>query len=166
MPTMQRRPLQFGARRLGAGFTLIEILIAIVIVGVLASVAFPTFIDQLRKSRRSEAFTALASMQQAQERWRSNQANYATTLSQLGVTSSTTSSGYYTLSVSGGTSADPVDPATGYFVTAEGVSGTSQGNDTQCSKLSVRADRGSITYAGCGSCSTFTYSSNDRCWSR
>lgn len=40
------------------GFTLIELLIAIAIVGILAAVAYPSFVDQIQKSRRAEAINA------------------------------------------------------------------------------------------------------------
>lgn len=148
------------------GFTLIEILITIVIIAVLAAIAFPTYIDSVRKSRRSEAFTAIAGVQQAQERWRGSNAAYAGSVSAavdadppgLGL-SETTPSGYYTLGVA---SAD----ATGYVVTATGVSGTSQGDDPDCRRLAVRMQNGNLQYAGCGDCESFTFTNTHACWAR
>lgn len=145
------------ARRRLNGFTLIELMIAVAVVGILLAVALPSFLDSIRKGRRAEAFAALSAIQQAQERWRSNNALYGT-LSNLTIASST-SGGNYTLAVSAST-------ATGYEATADG-SGSGQRNDGQCTKLSVRVDRGAITYASCtGSGCTFTYAATDRCWSR
>jgi type IV pilus assembly protein PilE len=43
------------ARATAAGFTLIELMIAVVIVGILAAIAYPSYQDHLRKSRRSAA---------------------------------------------------------------------------------------------------------------
>jgi len=155
MPSSARRDLH-------CGFTLIELMIALVILGIVTAIAFPSFLDSVRKGRRAEAFSGLAGLQQAQERWRTNNANYTTTIGNLGVGSSTP---YYDLTVSA-PSANAADLAIGYIVTAVGKTGTSQANDSQCRKLSVWVDRGSVKYAGCGSCSTFTYSASNACWAR
>lgn len=149
------------------GFTLIELLIAVVIVSLLATLALPSFLDAVRKSRRSEAFAALAAVQQAQERWRANSANYTTTLSDLRPTiPATTNSGYYTVSLAPPPVAHAPGLATGYVATAIAVAGTSQAADAQCAKLSLRALDGNIQYAGCGSCGSFTYASAHPCWSQ
>ena len=60
-----------------SGFTLIELMVVVAIVAILAMIAYPSFADQLRKSRRAEA---IASMQDAQlrlERWRVDHASFA-----------------------------------------------------------------------------------------
>ena len=77
--------------RASAGFTLIEIMIVAVVLALLAAVALPSFLDSLRKSRRAEAFTALSAVQQAQERWRSNNAAYAANLTAAPTSSPTRS---------------------------------------------------------------------------
>ena len=143
-----------------AGFTIPELMIALLVLGVLTAVALPSFIDSIRKGRRSEAFAALAAMQQAQERWRTNKATYTVDLAELGLPGS---SKYYDFTLSP-PSAVAADRAFGYIVTAVGKDGTSQANDAQCRKLSVLVDKGSVKYAGCGSCETFTYSTQDACW--
>ena len=52
-------------------------MIVVAVVGILAALALPSFFDSIRKGRRSEAVAALAQVQQAQERWRANNATYA-----------------------------------------------------------------------------------------
>lgn len=163
---MQMRLPVANRHRANAGFTLVEVMIAVVIIGLLAAIAIPAFTDSVRKSRRAEAFSALSAVQQAQERWRGNNAGYASntqlTLSPtatspgLGLTS-TTGSGYYGIAISG-------DSATGYTVTATGASGTSQANDSSCKLLAARMDGGNLEY-GSGA-SSVTFPDANRCWAR
>jgi type IV pilus assembly protein PilE len=64
-------------RRPARGFTLIELMVVVAIVAILASIAIPSFVGQIRKSRRAEAITALQDVQLKLERWRVDHANYA-----------------------------------------------------------------------------------------
>lgn len=50
------------------GVTLIELMIAVVIVGILAAVAYPSYQDQVRKTRRSDGQAALLDVAQRLER--------------------------------------------------------------------------------------------------
>jgi len=145
------------------GFTLIELMIAVAIVVVLAAVALPSFFDSLYKSRRTEAYTAISAVQLAQERWRSNNANYSSDLAGLGIPSATTSpGGYYTLAVT----TETATAGTQYVVTATAVTGKSQVKDGNCARLAVRVSGAQIGYGSCASCSTFTFAESDACWKR
>lgn len=141
------------------GFTIIELLIAVIVVGILVAVALPSFMDSIRKGRRSEAFAALSALQQAQERYRSNNPIYADTLAKVNIVSPTGPGGYYALSIT-------APSATGYEVTALAVSGTTQVKDGSCANLSVQVTGGNIKYGSCAACTTFTYAASDTCWSR
>lgn len=159
-------PKSVSGCRLQRGFTLVEMLIVMVVVAILAAVALPTFNDSLRKSRRSEAMTALANLQQAQERWRGNNAAYTDDLDDLSLASET-ASGYYSIAVS--SAGDGVALANGYIATAYGKDGTSQASDTQCRRLGVRLAGGQIQYAGCGSCTSFSvgdFATTHACWTQ
>ena len=60
-------------RRREAGFTLIEVLIAIVIVGILSAVAIPSYSGYVLRGRLTEAYTGLSVMQpKAEEFWSNN----------------------------------------------------------------------------------------------
>lgn len=50
------------------GFTLIELMIVVAIVGLLAAIAYPSYQDQVRKSRRSDGKVALTTVAQKLER--------------------------------------------------------------------------------------------------
>ena len=83
------------------GFTLLELLITCVIVGILAAIALPFYQSQIQKSRRSDAKSALVGAAGQMERYMTEQGTYATaTLGTGGVYPSTTQNGYYTLSLS------------------------------------------------------------------
>ncbi len=57
-----------AVRRSESGFTLVELMIAAAIIALLASIAYPTYVGQLRKSQRVEARTALMRGAQQLER--------------------------------------------------------------------------------------------------
>jgi type IV pilus assembly protein PilE len=100
----------------------------------------------------------VAVVQQAQERWRSNNSSYADSLSDLAA-SADSPSGYYTISI------DSAD-AGGYVISAVGNDGKSQADDADCRRMSVRLQAGALAYAGCGSCSEYSYSNTNACWAR
>lgn len=51
-----------------SGFSLLELMIVVVVVGILASVAYPSYMDSVRKSRRADAKAALSQLAQFMER--------------------------------------------------------------------------------------------------
>ena len=67
-----------------AGFSLLELLVVMVIVGILSSVAYPSYLDSVRQANRSEAIAELQGILAAQERYFLANKEYATALSSLG----------------------------------------------------------------------------------
>jgi type IV pilus assembly protein PilE len=65
------------------GFTLIEASVVLAVSVLLASVALPSFSDQLVRSRRVDATAALQKLQWAQERHRERHGRYAERLDEL-----------------------------------------------------------------------------------
>lgn len=141
------------------GFTLIEVMIAVAIVAIIAAVALPAYQDSVRKGRRADAMAGIAAIQQSQERWRGNNPAYSTSLTELGVVAPA----LYSLAVSAPNS-DGTGLARGYIVTATGQGG--QASDGECARMSVRMFEGNLRYAGCATCSTFTYTESQPCFRR
>jgi type IV pilus assembly protein PilE len=65
------------------GITLIELLIVIVIIGVLAAVAIPTYTNYMQRARRADGKTALEQLRAAQEMFRAERGGYSTNIIQL-----------------------------------------------------------------------------------
>jgi type IV pilus assembly protein PilE len=144
-----------SALRASAGFTTVELLVALAIAGVISSLAYPSFSQQLGKSRRADGIVALTAAQMAQERWRANQSVYGT-LADIGV-ASVSSAGYYTLHV-------PTHTATSYEIlaTARGL----QGGDSDCRNLRLAVVGGNFAYAsGPDAAVANPPVLNRRCWS-
>jgi type IV pilus assembly protein PilE len=59
-----------------AGFSLIELMVVVVITSILASIAVPAYTSSIRKSRRTEAKTALADAAAREERYFATQNVY------------------------------------------------------------------------------------------
>ena len=65
------------------GVTLIDLSVATAVIGVLASMALPSYQTQLARAHRSEAIAALTQLEAAQERFRALHGSYALRLSAL-----------------------------------------------------------------------------------
>jgi len=89
------------------GFSLIELLVALGIVGVLSSIALPSYHQTLQRSHRQDARLALLRIQQFQERHFAQHLRYASRLAvpadaeSLGL-DPTSDTGRYELSLQGG----------------------------------------------------------------
>jgi len=62
------------------GFTLIELMIVIVIIGILAAIAYPNYQEYLLKSGRSDGHAKLMQVMQTQERFYSQNQSYTDNL--------------------------------------------------------------------------------------
>lgn len=68
-----------------SGFTLVELAVVVVIIGVLAAFAVPRFLASVERSKAAEAFNYLASIHSSQERYHARQGTYAGDLSMLDI---------------------------------------------------------------------------------
>lgn len=142
------------------GFTLIELMVVLVVIGILAAVGYPVYTSHLERSRRADAVKVLTAVVQAQERYRGNRSAYASTLSDLGIDASRITK-HYSMEIAGlGESASLVG---GYLVTATARSDSQQAHDSQCAKLSIRVEAASVSYESLSSANADTSSV---CWAK
>ena len=90
--TVQRIGLQ-------RGFTLIELMIAVAIVGILASIALPSYQDYVRKGRRADAQAFMHEVASRQQHFLVDRRMYASTLDALGLAAPSSVSPHYNITL-------------------------------------------------------------------
>ncbi len=128
-----------GPKRAMAGITFIELMIVVVVLAIIAALAWPSYQEIVQRGRRSEAREALSRLASVQEQFYNNNKAYATTLADLGIDSSLTEHSYYTIGM-------VVDSTFTYELsaTATGI----QAKDTTCSVLRL-TNTGAKTPTSC-----------------
>ena len=131
------------------GVTLIELIVVMIIVGILAAVAVPTYRQYVIRSQRSDAKDALLALATQQEKFYLQCNTYATDIAAANNCgagdlqgAATSKNGWYTLTI-------PVGNATSYTVLATATAGQNQFQDTACRSFQV-TDRGIRTAADDG----------------
>lgn len=117
-----------------AGFTLIEILIVVAIVGILAAIAVPNYSSYMIDGRRTDAITFLSEVAGEQIRYFSDNNQYADDMKELGygdAATFVTPEGYYLVSVT-----TPADMAS-FVLTATPVAGGKQAGDAECQAFTI-----------------------------
>ncbi len=126
MATVAVIPLPMPVARSYRGFTLIELMIVVVVVAILATIALPSYQNSVRKTRRSDAKTALTAMAQTLERCLTQFGSYNS--ANCSITSPYNSEhDYYSIAVTRTT--------TSFSLTASAQG--AQADDTQCASFTL-----------------------------
>ena len=132
-PSTRRRPQgHTGSTRRSAGFTLIELMIAVAIVAILASIAYPSYTSYLQKTRRTDAMSSLMQTAGQLERCYTVTNNYASASD--GTTpcvpaSQVSQESFYTIAAS--------VAASTYTLSAVPATDSPQKNDSACQEFTL-----------------------------
>lgn len=141
--------------KLHKGFSLIELMIVVVIIGILASVALPAYQDYVTRSKITDATSNLANKRIRMEQWFQDNRTYlnADAAGTNPCSPDTTSSRYFTFSC--------LIPASGVSYTIQAAGGNASTGDQSMSGFTYTIDQNNakattITHSG--------WTGNPTCW--
>lgn len=124
-----------------AGFTLIELMIVVAVVGILSAIAYPSYTEYIRRGHRAEARAGLLQAAQWMERAATATGNYPLTAAFPATLKTVPNNRYDIAAVSDGTTftltatpkgAQVGDKCGNYTLTNTGLRGTTAGVVTEC----------------------------------
>ena len=113
------------ARRSAHGFTLIELVIAIGVVGILTAIAYPMYTSSMVKGRRSDAEAVLMDIAQREQQYLLDSRAYAPSVATLNPTIPTSVSSFYTIVIAANAAGSPPS----FTASATPLAGTAQAHD-------------------------------------
>lgn len=106
------------------GFTLVELMTVVAIVGIIAAIAYPSYSNHVIKSNRTAAQAHLMDLAQREQQYLADNRAYASTVSALNMTTPTSVSSKYSILI------EVQDgPPPSFTITATPLTGSSQAQD-------------------------------------
>jgi len=125
--------------KMSSGFTLIELMIVVAIIGIIMAVGYPSYGDYINKTRRADAHLVLMNTVQHMERCRASAFSYA----------NCTVPAHLQTSEEGNYAVTAVTTTSTFTITA--TAQAKQASDSKCVTLTLN-DRGVQGYTGDGPC--------------
>jgi type IV pilus assembly protein PilE len=116
-------------------------MIVLMIIGVIASIAYPNYSENVRVGRRTDAKNTLLAAQLAQERWRAQNPAYANNLAAINVPA-VSPGGFYNINLA-------ASDAVSFTITATPIAGTSQANDANCPLFTITQNGYPVAQRNC-----------------
>ena len=120
-----------------SGFTLIEVVVVVAIVAILTMIAYPSFMQSVRKSKRTDEHTAMTRASANLERFFGTNNSYTTDAGQLGLMmeggTAYSDNGHYVMTIGAGASGI----GSSYVINANAKAGDMQEDDTGCTALTL-----------------------------
>ena len=101
-----------------SGFTLIEVMIVVAVIGILGAIAYPSYTQYVLRANRSAAQQFMLQIASRQEQYRLDARSYAATVAALNLTQPSETAARYTFAITN-TVAPP--SATDYTITATAI---------------------------------------------
>jgi type IV pilus assembly protein PilE len=119
------------------GFTLIELMIVVTVIAILAGVAYPSYINSVRKARRADAQVLMLDSANRQEQYLLDARQYTTSFTSLGVTkdgwscsATACTNAFYSVTITVDNSATPPTFS---------IAGTATGDQTQDGNIGLNS---------------------------
>lgn len=166
MGSKENNRMRESRRSAGRGFTLLELMIAVVVLAVLTGIAYPAYEDQMRKSRRADGQGPLVELANLQQQFFSDNpgVGFAPSLAAGLPTAAlyggngyptTTPGGHYTLAIEAPTAECPI--ARCFVVSATAVATGGQMGDLNCRVMS-------LSNTGAKTSKNSSSAASDGCW--
>ncbi|MEW8000970.1 MAG: type IV pilin protein [Candidatus Thiodiazotropha endolucinida] len=115
-------------KHISRGFTLIELMIAVTIIGILLSIVIPNYMESVRRGHRNDGMDALTAAAQKMEISKARTGAYPATLAAANISAISVEEYYGNLTIAAPTAACPL--ASCYMLQIDGQNGQEHGNVT------------------------------------